>query len=346
MQFTSPQSFLNYAIETYASDIDFNDVISQIEDIKFSDDFNLLIKIKGDKWTGLVDYKIAHFVIKLQKDILNIYNEIYGEHITFRSSREEVENLAIKIKIKPGCTELLIKYAQILPNLAKKLTSKQALFILSLLIVCGFGTVNNTARISAEEAVATKVQDEETKRELIKLNSDLIKYTEKHQDAMRYLANQMDDKDSIILPDSTDELKRRDVMLMFQSELEQEKMQTFEVDDTYELTIINFESGMVTLRKGKIKFQSSTEALSEEKKLYLHELAAKDDVKKVIPKINLQVSATIQNNKVINSFITGIGDKRPNSKSICNAITIKPKDIKDDQYTLLDQHQSSPLSEE
>ena len=51
----------------------------------FDGRFDFRIRICGEHWSGNIDYRIANFVLKLQQEILNLYNSYSEKNINSRS---------------------------------------------------------------------------------------------------------------------------------------------------------------------------------------------------------------------------------------------------------------------
>lgn len=117
-------SAVDMLIAYYSSDFEYSK-------IKFSNELNLKIKLQGSQWDGKIDYNIAEFVIKLQKEFLKIYNQQNGTNYRYLTSSIEDNNLKIKVTIEKGSTNLNIDLAGVLANMTPDQVLSCALIIAS-----------------------------------------------------------------------------------------------------------------------------------------------------------------------------------------------------------------------
>ena len=74
------------------------------EDISFSDELNIKIKMEGGQWDGKLDYRVAEFIVKLQKSLLAIYNEYFGQKIRYNTAGMNKAELRVTVTVEKGCT--------------------------------------------------------------------------------------------------------------------------------------------------------------------------------------------------------------------------------------------------
>lgn len=86
---------------------------------EFSPKLNLHIKISGDSWNGTVDYRVADFVTRLQREILRLHNAISEESYKISSLESSAAFLKIKVSVSHGSLNSIIEFSDMLSNLAK-----------------------------------------------------------------------------------------------------------------------------------------------------------------------------------------------------------------------------------
>ena len=64
------------------------------------------IKLKGRDWDGNVNYRIAAFIVDLQKLIFRAFNDANKTNGEFNFQNIESNNLEIKVEVKKGCSIL------------------------------------------------------------------------------------------------------------------------------------------------------------------------------------------------------------------------------------------------
>ena len=72
--------------------------------VSFSDEINIKIKMEGEQWDGKLDYRVAEFIIKIQKSLLAIYNEYSGQRIKYNTAGMDKAELRVTVTVEKGCT--------------------------------------------------------------------------------------------------------------------------------------------------------------------------------------------------------------------------------------------------
>lgn len=82
-------------IALYSTDVDY--------EIEFSDSINVALKFNGEQWDGTIDYKMAQFIVDLQKRIFENYTNLTNKrNARFSDSFINDNCLKIKVEIKEG----------------------------------------------------------------------------------------------------------------------------------------------------------------------------------------------------------------------------------------------------
>lgn len=129
------------------------------ESIEFSEQTIFSIKLVGKQWDGRLDYKVAEFVIRLQKALIAAYGE-YSEHkVKYNTSVMDKTGLRVTVSIEPGCSCIKAFFKDMWANMESKDKKWAIISIAAILAVpAGIGfwhycdTQAQAAKISAEIA--------------------------------------------------------------------------------------------------------------------------------------------------------------------------------------------------
>jgi hypothetical protein len=329
-----------------------NDEI-EIKDIRFSDEFQIHIKINGDRWNGSVNYFIANYIVQLQKDIIKIHNKIFtDEKVSIKSLRNIDKQMLIDVKIEDGCTEIKAKLFQILDdNISKivekimeKATAKQIFAGVAIIAVTytGYSLVvdamnhhydakKTIALLKSEEIVKLEqirldkireVNDANTRELLIEKMATSLELASKNTESFRYLRNALDPEDTItaVTHDETvsgDELKHAD-------KNKPERSAVY-VDGVYTITGIDIKYNRLTfLTENDRTISASTKMLSDTEKSSIHDKLKNGDIEDVCPLIGLLITANTKDREIESLSVVGLADKpRPGSTSFSELVGSK-----------------------
>ncbi len=312
----TPDTFIDYAIDAYINDI-------EIKEIKFSDDFNIHIRLRGEQWDGLIDYRIAGYIQKLQRDFIKIYNDITGKNISLRSSKEVIDPLTIKVHIEKGSTILDILVQKALDSIVSDISNPYLLSLFALTIICSFGYRGFQKYMDTKEKIEAKAKDEKTKRKLVELADTALAIAGNSATANTYLLNQLENTDTfsqsgVFQNLDKDTAKRHLTPIDFPEEVHEPI--TYMCDDDYSVTVFDLENQTITLKKNSITFDASTKILSEPDKKELHRIETEADLQLQIPKIELRVSCIVVGGRIDEAYVTSLGEPRKQSVPVTKII--------------------------
>lgn len=330
----TPESLLEAFFEGVAYDL-------PIESYELTDDFNIRITLKGGQWDGLIDYKVANFVIKLQRDVLRVYNSIANESISLRLPHDFVDKFVIKVEIKNNCTDLLVQFKDVVKTMVSKcvdkVDGKQISFALIVAMLCATGLVANSQIQERIGKLSSKVEDEETKRRILKTADKALEAGVKNQEAIVYLVSSLSSGDTVRLPGQNVDFNKEDALKRFEKKKDSSIERTYYVDGQYRVARLDLEAGTLMLKQGKSKpIEASTKTLSEQYKVILHEKVAKADLDKTVPVVDLQISVVVSGCSVEEAYVTGIGQKRKGSVPLSKVTSFHSGRNKSERMSLLD----------
>lgn len=321
-----------------------NDEI-EIKDIKFSDDFQVHIKINGERWTGNVNYFIAQYIVKLQKDIIVIHNSLFpDEKISLKSLRNIDRQMIIDVKIQEGCTEIKAKLSQILDESVSKIidkamekvTAKQILagFLAAAVLYAGSNIIINATnrhydaketieRLKSDEVVQLEqirldkireVNDAKTRELLIGQMAVSLELASKNAESFRFLRNALDPEDTITAASHDETISGEGLKILVKEKPERSAVY---IDGTYTITGIDIKYNRLTFiaENGK-SISASTKMLSDTEKSSIHDMLKNGDIEDICPMIGLLITANTKDDEIESLSVVGLADKpRPGSIS-------------------------------
>lgn len=297
-------------------------ILNKDINIEFSNKLNIQIKLEGDQWDGNIDYKIAEFVIRLQKYVLDVYNEAGHTKIRYGSNLMNT-NIRITISIKHGCSLINIDLGEWAKNMS---SSDLTTTIIVIAVICGLSYAiskgvecyYNFKRVKKEieEKIRLKLDDNKTIREIVTQTFTFADNTQKH---MRYLSSKLKDDDIMTINNtvfSSNEAK--ELFKHEQIEEIQEKSQYY-IDGEYSINTIFVEKNQASISFPDKKRTFSTYYLDNDtlERLFKN-CATYQENKRPIP-MPLQLTATFSGGVFKEGVIIGVGGKREGAMSFAEA---------------------------
>jgi hypothetical protein len=314
--FRTPDDILEFAVASFGKEF-------KIGDFEISDDFNIQITIDGDTWDGLIDYRVARYILELQHDIFTIYNNTFNTNLSLRSSLEDVKGLLIKASVDKGCTKIWVLLKETINNKVSVMTGPQRLLFLALVAALTTGYLAFKDYNHRLIEISKNTQDAQTKREIFELGGKALVVAEKSTSALRYIASQAKVQDSIeftAFGKTVEKDKIQDILPQERKRTEQ----AYRVDGQYKLLSINIEKQESTIRQGGKSFSVSTKLLPVPDKTRLHDEGAKADLGDYVPELDLQVSIVVVDGAISEGYIHGFGPKREHTVQLSDVLRPKP----------------------
>lgn len=309
--------------------------------LKIDENFYLVVKIDDPKWgdSSYLDYKKASVVIKLQEDIISIYNIINKEKVNIKDLNKN-EELVIKVRIEDGCIEYIIKFLDIFNKITSNMTTEQQ-FICFLSVVgivfsgivawAGvkiYGTHKNEQIESKKLEFALKIReiDEKEKNAILdSLNTALIGMSRRHTTANYIRDNisengmasvgleQMVPKNEIpSAPDVIAPVIPREITMM--------------IDGIFPIKKYDFETQNVQIALGSRSAWFSTKHMIDSEKKKIIAIAEKSILQERALRETLQINAIKQEDNKISGIIIAIGNPREGSVDYMEFLNAKFED--------------------
>lgn len=314
--------------------------------ISISDDFTLEICLHGETWDGLLDYRVGEFLTTLQKDVFTIYNKATHNNVSLRSKHDQIEPLTVKVSVKKKCLSLRL-FFKFLTKIAPYMKSEDlAKVLIAASIVAGFSFYQHVER---DKAISTEQIHAKANVELARIESneriqkaiassqvDLVKEVREAvvtsidsaisaQNHKAVIAKHMAKEDKLQI-DGVNLTKDNAKNLFTPPKSEIQSVTTSHyIDGTYPIKSVSFEEHQISLDvEGKV-VKALTKFLDEKTKKQLYDIYKQADLENRVPKASLWLVAEIKGYELVETAVTGIGTKRPDSKKLHDLLTPKQK---------------------
>lgn len=330
----------------------------------FDGRFNFSIRICGDQWSGDVDYRVASFILRAQKEILAIYNKYSNTKIKINTLHKYNKDLILKLRIEDGSTKAMIYVERCLKHIAKMVDGMEskhkrdvliALSSIGLFTACiGVGSwkyFDTQLKISEAQYQSQieiskirsqkdeKVEDEKTKRLFAEVIQDSMKNTGALVSSVEYLAKQMRGNDTMHIGGET--YTQPEAVAAFKQTPSVDvdvPEKTCIVDGKYDITDVSLENGSIDIKNDGKKRKVITRFLPEEQKDHLHRLYRDCEIVNTYPRnVELQINLIVKDGHWVEAHVYGLGAARPGTISITDALklSIPKKKPKQEQASLL-----------
>lgn len=317
--------------------------------VQIDDSFTLELRLHGETWDGLLDYRVGDFLTTLQKDVFAIYNKSTNNNVSLRSSNEIIRPLTVKVCAQKKCLSLKLFFKFLSKAVPYMKSEDIAKVIIAAAVVTGLYFYEDIERdkIIETERIRANVQtelariesNERIQKAIAESHVDLVKevrqtVTESIDTALSaqqhkvVIAKHMDADDSIEI--NGIKLNKTETKNLFTLPKLTENPATTShyIDGAYSILEANFEDHLVTLRIEGKPVKATTHLLDEASKKQLHDIYKQADLKDKIPYANLWIVAEIRGDELIATAVTGLGSKRPNSQKLSQIITAQKKQAK------------------
>lgn len=274
---------------------------------------DLRIKLKGEKWGGVVDKPVARFLLDLDK---RLYQELAKVGIELPPSKHGV----VALRIEEGSMEAFLEYAKgILSEFRKMKPATQILVLVTILGIFGL-TMGPDIIEKLEEKGIEEARSKE-RVELVKAVAAISQNTRDLQQPVRTLVDTMAKEDQIILPGAAAPMKKDEVKKAL-VKATRSKVISYYVDFPYiveELSTKNPGEWEIVLAFGDTSFRAKMQITEDE----ISELLAKfheahKNGTDIAP--DLQVTAEINDKGVRGAFVVGLGEPRERTVKLSEAL--------------------------
>lgn len=309
-----------------------------IKDIKISENFTIVVKVDDPKWgdSEYLDYRKASVILKLQEDILSIYNNINKEKISIKDLNEN-EDLVIKIRVENGCIQYAFKFLDLYEKITKNMTGDQQFICFLSLSGVLFSSVMAWAGVSLYkkykntqielkklelEHKLKEIESKEKNRILDSLDKSLMALSKK-QTTASYIAENMSGRGMVSIGD--EEMVQRNLIPRLPDLPEDEPLKeiTMEIDGTFPIKKYDFETQNVQIALGTRSAWFSTKHMRDEEKEKIKGIADRSISLGCALRESLQITATKSEDNKISGIILAIGEPRKSAVSYRELLSAK-----------------------
>ena len=332
---------LDAIIESYAH--------PDFDSFELSPETNLRIKLVGEQWDGEIDYKVAEFVVKLQKELITIYNEHTDQKIRYNTRVMEDAGLRVTVKVEKGCSLFTINLDGWWANMESEHQLVAILGVAAIFAIPAgiffwrkYSAQEKSAEASIELAkiekqaelenkIQSRIQDEVRQKEASAMVGKALQMVGQASSYMYFLASKMQPNDNMTINDV--QVQANDAKQLFRSVVPSEERQDgsrYFIDGEYVVTAINREKEEVKIRiSDRIRKFSLTwlEGVDLEN-FYKNCAQRKND--QPLPPMNLQLTAFFKGGIFQHGFIQGVGSRREGAVTVEDAILASVKQMEDE----------------
>lgn len=279
-----------------------------VDQIEFSDFIEDSIKINTDEWgcSNAINYKVAEYLLALQKDIIKLYNFIYKKSYTIKDL-DNNKFLIVNLTIEDGCIKLIAKISKNLFDFLKDMNPSQKTIAISSIAIA--------ITVSCASAPFIIKELRESKDLPYEIKGKIDTESRRLSTAPKILINNTGN--GTVIYSNNDSMDHEELKNMY-PKIKQVKDDAppVDIDDRYIVVRYDFNEQKAYLSHpiGE-SFWASTHLLNAEKREKLKKLTTDAIDKRTTITANLHVTATIHNKKIENASILGI-DIPPRESSV------------------------------
>lgn len=296
--------------------------LTQFQDLSFDDDFSISIRLKGEKWDGLIDYDVAQLVSSLQDTIFEAYKSTAYDNPKYKRIPKEIrKQIYVKVKLEKGSSYFEIQLGQVLEAFLLNMNGehKVALGAIVAFLICS--ALYGISKIQSEASIQKSILDSAEKQSLTSVANKALDRLGESYRAIGTLEKLMDEKDEVEFVQSGQRVNKPTLQQLAQaSVIDDSKPQKHSVDGEYSVEIINKAEDVIRIGQGEALFDSSTKALSDNYISEIHDVFKKAHINNEPAMMNLRVTVTIKDGKILDSHIIGTGPKREDSVTLIDLL--------------------------
>lgn len=317
MLVSTPVELLRASLAAIAGEVNYNDV-------QISENLVMTIKVDGEEWQDAkyFDYKSALIVEAIQRDFLGLYNAVSGNRILI-SNLDNYTDLIVKIQIKDGCLEYVIKGMHYILRYAKDMNPEQRLKLAALvfgMVACG--TLPWAASSMYSSWTKKEIERYKTVPAIIESIGKAEKILSGNRRTQRVIIEHSSDSTKVSIGGDAF-LTVEDMKGYDDNAPKAEIPETHYIDGNYAVLKYDFHGQQAAIRIGRKDEWVSTGFLEAHDREKIKVLACKAIDEGNSQKEHLQVTIQTLNGEVVSAAIMGIGAPRPNSKPLREALLTK-----------------------
>lgn len=297
------------------------------DEFSFSRDLVLEIRVRGESWSGFIDYRGAQFVIDLQNAVNKIYQELDGSEISLRELKKLV---TVKVKVVDGSSIFQIKLDEIFKIMVANMSGNQITLIAGLSILCAAGYFTYSKVMEYKQKALQKAQEMDLTQTYITRMSDTIDKALniiEHKDVQappRKLIDKLKTEDRIQLP-GTESLSHEDAKALYPKK-PKIRTESGDFDGRYVISAINMKKTPVQFELNLDGFDFWAKAPLDHKDIENISRSLEVSMKENKElEIDLRLYVVFNEREFKSAIIKATGPARENSQNLKDKIKIWQK---------------------
>lgn len=231
---------------------------SKIGTIEITDDLDYKIKLKGTIWDGSIDFRIAKYIIDIQKTIDSILKDA---DIPLDKNNRPI----VKFRVEKGCSLIEVKISDAIKYIMENMSGGQKTFVAVIAILSTVGFFTTTKILEYKEKVDQNQTNQVILQSYDKAFQEVIKKVPSYEKPMRGLTSNLEEKDTINNSLTGEELSQTEAKKQYPGK-SKFKAQNVYIDGNYLITAIKLETGAITIEDGGNHFDCLSSLTNQELK--------------------------------------------------------------------------------
>ena len=316
LQINNHNELWKYAIDLISGEAEMQPVI-------LSDNFNYHIRLHGEFWDEKIDYRIAQLVLELQKAIKDIYNETSGEVLDLNKIDDDIKELLIKVTLKKGSADIVAALKGAFEKMINKMNGKEAVISVAIIASAFLSYYSYDRHMNYKEKALQYTNQAQVVEKLSEIALSQADIIERSQVPTKIIINKMKEHDTIEFVNKGKRFTFEESKDLFPRK-PRTKPDNYYIDDEYIVLGINFDEENVHLDKNGYDFWANYNDLSSEDVRTMHNVFEQSRPNRVLPKLNIQLTARVKKGKLYSAIATGLGEKRNGSTNINDLLKGQP----------------------
>lgn len=313
--------------------------------VSCSEEANVRIKLEGAQWDGAVDYKVAEFVVRLQKSLLAVYNRATGANVRYNTEGMDAAGLRVVVTVERGCTLFNIDLKGWWDNMESRHKLAATLGAAAILGGAALGifwhkdvTERDIARINGDASVKAaqikmqetlelkaqeRLADESRRRDFMEQMGGMLRTVGQNSRYMYHLAAKLQPGDRMTLNDEA-AIPAETAKRLYRSPVHRQPVttpQAYMLDGEYVVSHIDREKDSVIVHIGDAPRVFTLVWLDDAAlaRFYNYCAQRRREGEKALPPIPLQLTALFKSGAFKEGRIDNIGPRRPEAVSFTEA---------------------------
>lgn len=286
---------------------------SKINDAEITEGLDFEIKLKGNIWDGSIDFRIAKYILDLQKAIDTILKDA---DIPIDKNTRPI----VKFRVEKGCSLIEVKISDAVKYIMENMSGKQKTFIAIVAILSTVGYFTTSKIIDYQNKIAEQKTNQTIINSYDHAFQEVIKKIPDYEKPMRGLTNNLEKNDTIKSSVNGEKLTKTEIKKQYPGK-SKFKAENVYIDGNYLITAIKLETGAITIEEGTHSYDCLSSLTNQELTDLFNKVKNAYTQKKGFT-LDLRISAKYfkGSNSLKNLVIYEIGSPRKGAQSISSLL--------------------------